>query len=592
MKARSLTVLVLFLTLTLVFSACSKGAESDATEAKPDFDSETFVFADYGTIRTLDPATCYDNVGMQKILNIYETLIFFDGESTDKYVPVLATQVPTLENGGVSADGKTYTFEIREGVKFHNGAELTPEDVAYTFKRNMILDQDGGPMWMLLEALTGEGGTRDGDGNIIPGIFEKIDKSVEVVGNKVVFHLPIPYPPFISLLWYSAGAIINKEWAIENGCWDGVLANAADYNNPGFGEEPLTKIENGTGPYTMKSWEPSKEFVFERFEGYWGDKPKIKTAIFKNVNEWSTRKLMLQNGDADRVQVDNAYVPDVKEMEGLTIYEVPLLDISCALFNQKVSTQANPNIGSGKLDGNGIPPDFFADINVRKAFLHSFDRETYKREVFNDLVIMPTSPNVEGLPYHKDAPVYDYNPDKAKEYLQKAFDGEIWEKGFKMIISYNTGNEQREAAATMIAENIMALNPKFQIEIRNVDWKDYLVKYRNYMYPMFLIGWGADYPDPHNFIYTFMSSQGVYGRYMAYKNEKVDQLTDLGIKTVDPEKRREIYSELQDLWYEEALGIPIYQNVAVRAYKDYVYGYEPNPIFSTAWENLKSIYKQ
>ena len=64
------------------------------------------------------------------------------------------TEVPTLENGGISADGKTYTFTIRQGVKFQEGADLTPEDVAYSFKRNMIVDPDGGPMWMLIEALT------------------------------------------------------------------------------------------------------------------------------------------------------------------------------------------------------------------------------------------------------------------------------------------------------------------------------------------------------------------------------------------------------------------------------------------------------
>ena len=93
----------------------------------------------------------------------------------------------------------------------------------------------------------------------------------------------------------------------------------------------------------------------------------------------------------------------------------------------------------------------------------------------------------------------------------------------------------------MLAENIMSLNPKFQIEVRNVEWKDYLVKYRNFMYPIFLIGWGADYADPHNFLYTFMHSQGVYGRYMAYRNPEVDRLCDAGIATVDPAKRAAIY---------------------------------------------------
>jgi peptide/nickel transport system substrate-binding protein len=110
----------------------------------------------------------------------------------------------------------------------------------------------------------------------------------------------------------------------------------------------------------MKSWEPNKEFIFERFDGYWGPKPKLRRAIVKYVDEWSTRKLMLQNGDADRVRVDNPYVPEVKAMKNLKFYEVPQLSVTAAFFCQKINPTGNPNIGSGKLDGNGIPPEGFS----------------------------------------------------------------------------------------------------------------------------------------------------------------------------------------------------------------------------------------
>jgi peptide/nickel transport system substrate-binding protein len=553
---------------------------------------DTFVFATYGTLRTLDPCVAYDTTSSQRLWNIYEPLIFFDGGHTDKFKPLLTTEVPSLENGGISADGKTYTFTIRKGVTFHEGQTLTPEDVVYSFKRNMIADPDGGPMWMLLEALTGEGSTRDKDGKIIPGIMEKIDKCVEAKGDQVIFHLPNPYPPFMGILAYSSSVVMSKEWCVSNGCWDGSLANADKFNNPAPGHEPLQKIANGTNAYKMKSWEPNKQFVFERFDGYWGGPAKIKTAIIKYVKEWSTRKLMLQNGDADRVTVDNPYVPEVKAMKGLTFYEIPQLSVTMAFFCQKITPTGNPNIGSGKLDGDGIPPDFFSDINVRKAFLHAFDRATYAEDVFNGLVVMPTSPNIEGLAYHKEVPVYDFDLTKSAEFMKKAFDGQLWEKGFKMIITHNTGNEMREAAAIMLAENIMSLNPKFQIEVRNVEWKDYLVKYRNFMYPLFLIGWGADYADPHNFVYTFMHSQGVYGRYMAYQNDEVDRLCDEGIATIDPAQRGKIYSRLQDLFYEEAIAVPLYQQIVVRAYRDWVKGYTPNPMLMDANEMLMEIRKE
>jgi peptide/nickel transport system substrate-binding protein len=275
---------------------------------------DTFVLATYGTLRTLDPAACYDDTGSQRIWNIYETLIFFDGPHTDQYIPVLATEIPTLANGGISADGKTYTFTIRSGVKFQEGGVLTPEDVVYSFKRNMIVDPDGGPMWMLLEALTGHLSTRDKDGKIITGIFEVIDKAVVANGNRVTFYLPRPYPPFMGILAYSASSILDREWAIARGCWNGDIGQAARYNNPPPGHEPLQKITNGTGAYKMKRWQPSNQFIFERNENYWGPRPAIKTAIVKYVKEWSTRKLMLQNGDADRVTVDIPYVPEVEAM--------------------------------------------------------------------------------------------------------------------------------------------------------------------------------------------------------------------------------------------------------------------------------------
>ena len=92
---------------------------------------DTFVLADIGSVETLDPAKAYDNAGAAKLYTIYENLIFFKDPHTDQFSPILATEVPTVANGGISADGKTYTFTIRKGVTFHEGGELTPEDVVY-----------------------------------------------------------------------------------------------------------------------------------------------------------------------------------------------------------------------------------------------------------------------------------------------------------------------------------------------------------------------------------------------------------------------------------------------------------------------------
>ncbi len=153
-----------------------------------------------------------------------------------------------------------------------------------------------------------------------------------------------------------------------------------------------------------------------------------------------------------------------------------------------------------------------------------------------------------------------------------------------MIITYNTGREEREAAALMLKENIESLNPKFQIEVRNVEWKDYMVDIRAYKHPVFIIGWGADYPDPHNFMYPYMSSNGTYGKYMGYNNPEVDRLLKVGIENVVPKVRADAYAKLQQIWYEDALGIALFQPIEVWAYRDYVKGYILNPMFSQPTE--------
>jgi peptide/nickel transport system substrate-binding protein len=89
-----------------------------------------------------------------------------------------------------------------------------------------------------------------------------------------------------------------------------------------------------------------------------------------------------------------------------------------------------------------------------------------------------------------------------------------------------------------------------------------------------------------------MHSRGVYGRFLAYKNNEVDRLCEAGIATVDPAQREQIYARLQQLWYEEAIGIPLYQQINVRAYRDYVHGYIPNAMLTDAWEDLKRLRKE
>ncbi|MDO9303366.1 MAG: ABC transporter substrate-binding protein, partial [Anaerolineales bacterium] len=126
-------------------------AEAPMAEGFHSADPTTFVVATIGEPETLDPALAYETAGGEIIQNVYETLVFYDGEATDKFVPMLA------ESWEVSDDGMVYTFKMRSGVKFHDGADLTASDVAYSFQRGLLFGGYSGPQWLLAEPFFGIG---------------------------------------------------------------------------------------------------------------------------------------------------------------------------------------------------------------------------------------------------------------------------------------------------------------------------------------------------------------------------------------------------------------------------------------------------
>jgi peptide/nickel transport system substrate-binding protein len=128
--------------------------------AQPVKDPDTYTYLTLSDQDSLDPAYSYDTASHLVIFNVYESLFFYDGSSTEKLIPHLATKVPSRANGLISADGLTYRFPIRKGVKFHDGATLTPEDVRYFLRRFMLFDRDVGPSPLLLEPVLAVTGTR------------------------------------------------------------------------------------------------------------------------------------------------------------------------------------------------------------------------------------------------------------------------------------------------------------------------------------------------------------------------------------------------------------------------------------------------
>jgi peptide/nickel transport system substrate-binding protein len=605
MKRNVLVIVLLCLTLMLWASF------SFAELKNPD----TIIYATIGGPESMDPHWAYDTSSGEVIYQTYDNLIDYKGESTAEFVPMLATEVPSVENGLISEDGLTYIFPIRKEVKFHNGDILTPEDVVYSIKRALIFDRSGGPTWMFCEPLLAVRSIEDKatevtgiekysdlfvDGDprgelkaeyketMIKVFTDYIDKTVEVDGDKVVFHLAQAYAPFINILAHSGNwsSIIDKKWAIAQGAWDGKADNWWKYHDPENEKDPLYAIENGTGPFVLQKWVPEEIVMLERFDDYWRGPAKIKNVQIKYITEYTTRKLMLQTGDADIVYIPVQYLSEVENIPGVTVIKnLPTLSNVVSMFPWTINAEGNSYIGSGKLDGEGIPPDFFSDIHVRKGFSYLFPYDIFITKVRKGMAIRNSGPIPKGiLGYTADpALFYPFSLEKAAEEFKLAWDGQLWEKGCKFNIFYNEGNDGRKVACDMLSTYAKMLNPKFNLEPVGVQWSAYLKAFLTEKLPIYTIGWQADYPDPHNWAPVYMGSQGDYSgffgeAYREFARKNVDPLLEKGLKETDPVKRVEIYKELTQIAHDQAISIYDYQPGEPHVQRDWIKGWYYNPI--------------
>ena len=592
MKKSSILILVLSMVLVLSLTI---GAVAQVK--KPN----TFTKINMGTIDSLDPHYQYDNASSEVYANIYENLIMFKEGDITQYEPLLATKVPTVDNGLIKNDGTTYIFPIREGVTFHEGGTLTPEDVKYSFMRGLIHDRNGGPWWMLYGPLFDAGGLSDiteevvgveNPSELTPAesaqVYAELDKAIKVDGNNVVFNLPKPNPTFLSVVVHDngLGAIIDKEWSIEQGAWDGSPETIAEYHDPAKESDPLHEQTNGTGPFMLNTWEKGKRIALDRNDNYWREPAQLERVIINYIDEWSTRKLMLERGDADVVYMDKQYQSQVENLDGVEfISGLPNLYTGYGLMNWTIDTKGNPDVHSGELDGNGIPSDFFEDINVRKAFNYSMNYDAFVSEVMDGDGQQARGPIPEPfLGYEEDSPVYSMDLEKAEEHFKKAFDGELWDKGFEITILYNTGNSMRKTASDMLKYNIEQINPNFKINVRGIQWASYLDRMIAGKFTLGFIGWGADYADPHNFTVPFMRSDGTFGNFKGEsykewaKENNVDSLVNKGVEVTDRAEREEIYKEIQNIAYEYATDLYLYQPTAHILMREWVQGWTYDPI--------------
>ena len=544
-------------------------------------DNDTLVVAHGGEMQSLDPVFSYDGVTQGMMINVYDTLLKFNGASMTEFSPSLATQVPTVENGLISKDGLTYTFPIRKGVKFHDGTEMTPEDVRYSILRFILSDVSGGPSSLLLEPILGYTSTRDDKGNIIVNFKEAAD-AVQVQGDNVVIRLKKPFAPFLGVLarW---GYIVPKKWVAEHGGWDGTEETWKRFNNFEKQSSYLFDHMNGTGPFKLVRWDISgRRLQLAANEEYFEGAPRLKNIHMMTVTEPSTMRLLLEGGDADIAEIPPQYAEQLKDNPDIVVYDnLPRLRTDPVIFfTLDINAQGNPDIGSGKLDGNGIPPNFFSDPDVRKGFEYAFDYEAFLKEGLSGRGARAYGPAPQGLVFYgKDDPHYDFDLKKAEAHFKKAWGGEVWDKGFALTITYNTGGFPRQMAAEMLKRNIESLNPKFKVDVRGVMWASFLEKTTARQMPVWVRGWVADYADPHNFYFNFMHSDGRYSQSQGYRNPRADELISKAVAETDKNKRAQYYKELHKIAYDDAMQIYTVHPTGLWAMRSHVKGFYDNPVF-------------
>ncbi len=561
----------------------------------------TLVEETIGPLDSMDPAWAYDTASGEVIWQLYDNLVQYDGTSTVNLLPMLSTNVPSVKDGTILDNGTTYVFHIRQGVYFHNGDLLTPQDVVYSLERTIIFDRAGGPSWMLAGPLLPEidgqyvstivqtvaqelglsnplnytslsslgifaTGTKnplsDKYKQALIDTFNILAKDFEIKGNDLIIHLPQPYAPFLYILSHGANwsAILDQKWSGDHNAWDGSADNWWYYHNPVESADPLHSIENGTGPYMMEYWTPGREIVFQRFDQYWGGPAPVKYAIIKYVNEFTTRLLDLEAGQADTIYVPIQNLSQVQNVPGIRVISgLPTLEVDNIYFTWNIAANGNTYIGSGKLDGNGIPADFFSNLDVRKAFEYLFPYKEYIQQAWNGQAMQPNSAIIEGLlGYDPNIPMYEQNLAKATEYFKKAYDGKLWNTGFKFTAVYNSGNTVRQIALDALRTYAMRINPKFQISVVGELWPSFLNDYVAGKLPLYMMGWLADYPDPYDFADAYYDSTGAYGAalgqsFITFAQKNLDPLVNDLITQPSVTQRAKIAEQLATIDHENAL---------------------------------------
>lgn len=463
-------------------------------------------------------------------LSLFDGMVRFDPDGT--LVPILATEVPSIENGGISEDGLQWRVKLRDDVKWHDGEPFTAEDVKFTL--DLIVDPDF-RSWRTL----GHDLVRD----------------ITIVSpTEITWRMEEPFAPYMSILCETM--ILPKH----------VLEPEADRNTAPFNQAPI-----GTGAFKWGQRIAGDHIELVANPDYFGDGPYIERLIYKYIPDLTVLYTQFKSGDIDIIGLQ--YIsPDnyaeAKDLPGKVVTVVPTSSIECILFN--------------------LERPQFKELAVRQALYAALDKQTIIDALYYGL---PT-PTESYLPqqsyyYNPALPKHEYNLETAAKLLDDAGwvpgAGGVREKdGVKLSFSNSTtsGNHLREQAQQFIQQSLGQIG--VELTIANlppaVMWGEY---WSQSQFDSVIVGLVfTSGPDP-DVIARFGSgsipAKGGRGSNNAqYQNPDLDKLLEEGVKVFDPVARKEIYSQVQEVIREDLVIMPMFQYATVRGRKEGIEGVVPN----------------
>ncbi len=548
-------LLPLLVVAMLAFAAGCGGDDEAAgdgttTEAAGGATGGTLVFAGADDPVVLDGALVSDGESLRVIDQVFETLVGLKAGTTE-LEPLLATSWEASE------DGLEWTFQLQEGVTFHDGEPFNAEAVCYNFDRwynftGSFQNPSASYYWQTV--FGGFAKTDPKSGAPADSLYKSCTANGE---NEVVLSLTKASSSFLGALSLTAFAIASPKALQEFGADEGEVNADGIFQPTGkYGTEHPT----GTGPFKFESWTVGDRLVLARNDEYWGEKAKLEKVIFRPIADNAARLQALQNGEIDGYDlVEPQDIPTIEGDETLQLLNRPAFNVAYVGINQS------------------IPP--MDKIEVRQALAHGLNRQEVvdsfysgRGEVAKEF--MP--PEVTG--YADDVTEYPYDPEKSKELLQAAgltlpVEITFW---YPTAVSrpYMPDPQRNfEAFAASLNEAGFKVTPK------SAPWRpDYLGTVDEGKAQVYLLGWTGDYGDPDNFIGTFFQDgQKAWGTIDQPNKEVTDLLAAAETET-DGDARTGLYQDANRKIMDWLPGVPYAHSQPALAFKAGIEGYEPSPV--------------